>query len=66
MKRVRSLVRNFNWSGQRDKRTWAKVRWNTIIQPVSRGGVKFLDPINMTKALLAKLVSRGLSLDLEP
>ena len=36
------------------------------MQPISIGGVKLLDPERMAKAMLVKLLIRGLSPDPEP
>jgi len=37
------LVRNFFWAGESDKKARVQVRWDSIIQLMSKGG-KILDP----------------------
>ena len=56
---VQRLVRNFLWSG-RAENTRAKVAWSVIVKPQSAGGLGIVDPIDQSRALLGKLVVRGL------
>jgi hypothetical protein len=44
----------------------ARVKWDTIVLPVVRGGVKILDPQWQASALMIKLLVRGLSVGYEP
>jgi hypothetical protein len=59
---VRGVVRNFIWSGKAtNART--KVKWETL---TSQGGLGIIDPKTQSKALLAKLLIRGLEPGGEP
>ncbi len=40
---IRGIVRNFIWGG-RDTPTRAKVKWDTMVMPTSRGGLGIIDP----------------------
>lgn len=42
--RVRTLVRNFIWGDQPDKRIRARVAWDTAVIPTVKGGLKIFDP----------------------
>ena len=44
LKLARAAVRNYMWSGKRDSRARARVKWSTAVLPIVRGGVKILDP----------------------
>ena len=66
LKIARATVRNYIWSGKRESWARAKVRWDTIVLPIVRGGVKVLDPQWQSSALLIKLLIRGLSVGYEP
>jgi hypothetical protein len=66
LKQSRGLVRNYIWGAKIGKTTRAKVRWELIIQPISAGGLKILDPIIQASALISKLVVRGLKPGWEP
>jgi exonuclease III len=66
LKLARALVRNYVWSGQRESNSRARVKWDTAVLPVVRGGIKILDPQWQTSALLIKLLIRGLSVGYEP
>ena len=63
---VRATVRNYIWSGKRATNTRARVKWATAMLPIVRGGVKILDPLWQTSALLVKLLIRGMSVGYEP
>ena len=65
LKLARALVRNYVWSGQRQSNSRARVKWDTTVLPVVRGGIKILDP-QWQSALLVKLLLRGLSVGYEP
>jgi hypothetical protein len=58
-------VRNFIWSGKATNAR-AKVKWETLVLPTSQGGLGIIDPKNQSKALLAKLLIRGLEPGGEP
>jgi hypothetical protein len=62
---VRGLVRNFIWGGK-EAPTCAKVRWETLALPIAQGGLGVTDPKSQSKALLVKLLVRGLALGGEP
>jgi hypothetical protein len=64
--KARRLVRNLFWARESDKKAKAQVKWDTIIQPMSKGGIKFLDPQLQANASLAKILIRGLSLSWAP
>ena len=66
LKLARAAVRNYVWSGKRDTRARARVKWSTTVLPIVRGGVKLLDPEWQASALLVKLLIRGLSVGYEP
>jgi hypothetical protein len=66
LKLARAAVRNYVWSGKRDTRARARVKWSTAVLPIVRGGVKILDPKWQASALLVKLLIRGLSVGYEP
>lgn len=66
LKLARAIVRNYMWSGKRESRARARVKWTTAILPIVRGGVKILDPEWQTSALLVKLLIRRLSIGYEP
>ena len=56
LKLARAAVRNYMWSGKLDSRARARVKWNTVVLPIVRGGVKILDPEWQASALLVKLL----------
>jgi hypothetical protein len=62
---VRGVVRNFIWGGKATSAR-AKVKWDTISLPISKGGLGIIDPKTQSEALLAKLLVRGLALGGEP
>lgn len=66
LKIAKATVRNYIWSGKQESNARAKVRWDTVILPIVRGGVKVLDPQWQAATLLIKLLIRGLSVGYEP
>ena len=66
IKIARATVRNYIWSGKRESKTRAKVKWATAVLPIVRGGIKILDPQWQASALLVKLLVRGLTVGYEP
>jgi hypothetical protein len=64
--RIRTLVRNFIWGDQPDKRIQARVAWDTAIIPTVNGGLKVFDPYAQTWALLAKMIPRAMAPGPEP
>ena len=66
LKTAKATVRNYIWSGKRESCARAKVKWDTAVLPIVRGGVKILDPQWQSSALLVKQLIRGLSSGYEP
>ena len=66
LKTAKAIVRNYIWSGKRESHARAKVKWDTAVLPIVRGGVKILDPQWQASALLVKQLIRGLSSGYEP
>ena len=66
LKTAKATVRNYIWSGKRESCARAKVKWDTAVLPIVRGGVKILDPQWQASALLIKQLLRGLSSGYEP
>ncbi len=62
---VRGVVRNFIWGG-RDALVCAKVKWSTMVIPITQGGLGIIDPKAQLEALLAKLLTKGLAPSGEP
>jgi hypothetical protein len=62
---VRGVVRNFIWSGKAANAR-AKVKWETLVLPISQGGLGIINPKTQSEALLAKLLVRGLTPGGEP
>jgi hypothetical protein len=62
---VRALIRNFIWGGK-EAPTCAKVKWDTLALLTSQGGLGVTNPKSQSKALLAKLLIRGLAPGGEP
>jgi hypothetical protein len=54
-------VQNFIWGGKAAT-TRAKVKWETLVLPTTKGGLGIIDPRTQSEALLTKLLIR----DLEP
>jgi hypothetical protein len=63
---AKATVKNYIWSGKKESCARAKVRWDTAVLPIVRGGVKILDPQWQASALLIKLLLRGLSVGYKP
>ena len=63
---VQRLIRNFLWSGGDGSAARAKVAWSVITLPTARGGLGVIDPACQSRALLGKLVVRGLLPGSEP
>jgi hypothetical protein len=55
---VRGVVRNFIW-GEKATTTRAKVKWDTLVLPTTKGGLGIIDPKTQFEALLAKLLIKG-------
>jgi hypothetical protein len=54
--KVKALIRNYIWSRKDGERNcWAKVVWDSLIQPIKLGGLKLLNPETQINALKAKL-----------
>ena len=66
LKIAKATVRNYIWSGKKESCARAKVKWDTAVLPIVRGGIKILDPQWQTSALPIKLLTRGLSPGYEP
>lgn len=47
---IRALIRNYLWGGITSGVARAKVKWDTITQPINHGGLKIFDPATQTKA----------------
>jgi len=62
---VRGVIRNFIWSGK-EVSARTKVKWDTLVLPTPQGGLRIIDPKIQSKALLAKLLIRGLALGGDP
>ena len=57
----RRLIQNFLWSGGDGRPARAKVAWSIIVQPPTAcGSLGIIDPACQSRALLGKLVVRGL------
>ena len=66
LKIAKATVRNYIWSGKKVSCARARVKWDTAVLPIVRGGIKILDPQWQASALLIKLLLRGLSVGYEP
>jgi len=53
-------VRNFIWGGKATNAR-AKVNCDNLVLPTTKGGLGIIDPKTQSKALLAKLLIRGLA-----
>ncbi len=62
---VRGVMRNFIWGGKATNAR-AKVKWDTLVLLTIKGGLGIIDPKTQSKALLAKLLIRGLAPGGEP
>ena len=63
---VQRLIRNFLWSGRDGGPARAKVAWPVITLPTALGGLGIVDPACQSRALLGKLIVRGLLPGAEP
>ena len=63
---IRSLVRNFIWSGREAGLTRAKVSWASVISQTGEGGMRLIDPMAQAQALFTKTLIRGLMPGEEP
>ncbi|KAI5078103.1 hypothetical protein GOP47_0007927 [Adiantum capillus-veneris] len=63
---VQRLIRTFLWSGRDRGPARAKVAWPVITLPTAQGGLGIVDPACQSRALLGKLVVRGLLPGTEP
>ncbi len=59
------MVRNLIWAGKATL-AWAKVKWDILTLPISKGGLGIIDPKTQSEALLAKLLITGLELGDKP
>jgi hypothetical protein len=50
------FVRNFVWSSKTNSKARAKVAWNITMLPLTKGGIKILDPKVQKFALLVKML----------
>jgi hypothetical protein len=62
---IRGVVHNFIW-GSKVSKTRAKVKWDSLMLPLSCGSLGIIDPKAQSKALFAKLLVQGLSFNDEP
>ena len=60
LKNIIRVIRNYIWSRDAYHKARARVAWQTLILPHSLGGVKILDPLNMSLVLLSKFIVQGL------
>jgi hypothetical protein len=57
---IRSLQRNFLWSGHHSNKKWALVNWDKLCMPKSQGGLGLRDPGKLNQAMGAKIWWRWL------
>jgi hypothetical protein len=62
---VKGVVRNFIWGG-RDAPACTKVKWSTMVIPITQGELGIINPKAQSEALLAKLLTRRLAPGGEP
>jgi hypothetical protein len=62
---VRGVVQNFIWA-RKATNARAKVKWDTLSLPTTKGGLGIIDPKTQSEALLAKLLIMGFALGSEP
>jgi hypothetical protein len=60
------LVHNFVWSSKTNSKAKAKIAWDTTILPLTKGGIKILNPKVQKFALLTKMLIRGSNLGPKP
>ena len=58
--KVQCLIRNFLWGGKNGSRAMAKVGWDVLIRLKRQGRLALIDPFMQSRALLTKLVVKGL------
>ncbi|MCO5559779.1 hypothetical protein L7F22_013383 [Adiantum nelumboides] len=67
MRQLRQLIKNFLYGGSDGTHdTRARVCWSTVIMQTSQGGLGIIDPEMQSRALLTKLIVRGLFPGNEP
>jgi hypothetical protein len=64
--KAKGLAKNLFQASESDKEAKAQVKWDIVIQPMSKGGIKILDPQLQVNASLAKILIKGLSLGWAP
>jgi hypothetical protein len=57
---IRSLQRNFLWSGHQPNKKWALVNWDKLCLPKSQGGLGLRDPGKLNQVMGAKIWWRWL------
>jgi hypothetical protein len=60
IKAIRSLQRNFLWSGHQPNKKWALVNWDKLCLPKSQGGLGLRDPGKLNQVMGAKIWWRWL------
>ena len=60
LKKITRLLRNYIWSKDAHYKARAKMAWYTLIISNALGRVKIFDPINMSWAIFAKFIIKGL------
>jgi hypothetical protein len=58
-------VRNFIWGGEATNAR-AKVKWDTLVLPTTKGGLGIIDTKTQLEAFLAKLFIKGLTPEANP
>jgi hypothetical protein len=64
--KAKGLAKNFFWARESDEEAKAQVKWDIVIQPMSKGGIKILNPQLQANASLAEILIKGLSLGWAP
>lgn len=57
---MQCLIQNLIWFGGDGRPTRAKIVWSNIILPTSQGSQGLVDSVCQSRALLGKLIVRGL------
>ena len=65
LKLAKATVRKYMWSGKKVSRARTRMKWDTTVLPIVRGGVKILDLQWQASTLLVKLLKRGLMVEYE-
>jgi ribonuclease HI/exonuclease III len=60
IKAIRTLQRNFLWSGHQPNKKWALVNWDKLCMPKNQGGLGLRDPGKMNQTMGAKIWWRWL------